>query len=232
LAGLLITGIVSGTTLWVTSLQKDKELEIQRLKNDSELHTTRGELIFKNIHLLTSADSDEKQFAVAAMVWTLGRDEADRLLASIQQFGPTEVQSFVKSARGEIQTANLTRDARLKDWAGRWLHTFTSTTFGSYSGEMVLQVGDAGIVSGTFQAKNKTITGSLYEGTLSEDGTLLTGRWRNSAGKGQEGRFFFELSSDGKASHFAGSYSMYDTPVQKGSSNTWSGVKIKGADAN
>lgn len=225
LAGLLITGVISGTNLWVSSLQKEKELEIQRLKNDADRQTSRGELIFKNIRLLNSVDPKEQKFALAALVWTLGRDEADRLLASIQQFGPADVQPTARTARGEIQQADLAREAKVRSWTGKWKHTFTST-LGQFSGEMTLRVSDAGVVSGDYEVRNNTIKGQIYAAKLSEDGTILTGTWKNNASGGQNGRFYFEIVSDGKPPRFSGSYSMYDSTPQKGSSNIWSGEKI------
>jgi len=67
---LLITGIISGTNIYVTSLQKDKELEIQHLKNNSDQKLGRGQLIFTNIKQLNSADPNEKKLAISALIWT------------------------------------------------------------------------------------------------------------------------------------------------------------------
>jgi hypothetical protein len=225
LAGLLITGLVSGTNIWLSSLQKDKELEIQKLKNDSDRQTTRGDLIFKNIRLLNSSDLKERQFAIAALVWTLGRIEADNLLASIQQFGPEEAQPTARKARNEIRQAELVHEARAKSWTGKWKHSFAASV-GQGTGHMALRADDAGVMSGDFDA-GSNVTGQIIRGTLSEDGSILTGTWTNNVAGGQSGRFYFELTGDQTSPRFRGSYSMRDSAPSKNSPNTWSGEKVR-----
>ena len=99
---VLITGIVSGVTIYTTSEQKQREIEIQELKNEADRKTSRGELVFKNIGLLNSKDSNEQKLAVAALVYTLGQVEAQKLLTTVQTVGPDAVRNVVKNARSEI----------------------------------------------------------------------------------------------------------------------------------
>ncbi len=228
---MLISGIISFTQIYTTwlqndqelkiqSLQKQKELEIQHLKNEADAKLGRGQLIFANIERLNSPDADAKKLAISALIWTLGNNEADKLFSFIQQYGSASIQNVAASARTDIQKAKLVSEARIIAWNGNWTHAFTSD-LGRFEGLMKISVDDSGLASGEFNANDKTVIGSL-KGSLSDDGKILVGTWRNTK---QNGRFYFELLNIEDAIGFRGNYSMSEAQPEKGASLTWTGKK-------
>jgi len=107
-------------------------------------------------------------------------------------------------------------------------HTFTSSS-DDFAGKIVLRSTESGVV-GEFDVKDKSIKG-LVEGTLSDDASILSGTWKNSAGSSQRGNFFFHLNKDNNTWAFRGNYSTFKEPFtlgalsNKGSGNTWTGTK-------
>ena len=127
-ASVLITAIIGGVNVYTTHVQKRSELRAQELKNQTDLTTSRGELVFKNISLLNSQKPGEQKLAVAALIFTLGESEAEKLLASVQMFGPNDAQNLAMTAREDISIARSQRSINSKLWQGKWRFSFAGKT--------------------------------------------------------------------------------------------------------
>lgn len=209
-AGVLITAIISATNIYTTFIQRDKELEIQSKKNSSDQKIAHGQMILANIKQLNSDQPNERELAVAAIVWTLGQDEADKLFSSVEQFGPSEVQDVAQSARATIANA--------KAWEGNWKHSFSGSR-GTFHGNMTLRSQEVGAIVGEYEIHG-SVKG-VVSGTLTEDGRVLNGRWERA---GQRGRFFFEIDQDKRSFH--GKYSMLEGDPRSQSGQDWTGTKL------
>jgi hypothetical protein len=220
---LLITGIISGVNIYDTNVQKQKELEIQTLKYKSDTQISRGELVFKNITLLNSQNPKEQKLAVAALVWTLGKDDAGKLLESVQTFGPNDVQSLARDARNEISNAEIQRKTNISLWQGKWRFRFAGSKSTTLTGGLHFEFDQDGRGRGDFSIDSSPVQGKIQTAELSDDGTIMKGTWSNSAK--QSGQFYFQLSAGGSPPEFSGMYSMDAARPASGSANTWSGTK-------
>jgi hypothetical protein len=221
---VLITGIISGVSIYNTNVQKQKELEIQKLKNESDRQTSRGELIFKNITLLNSQNLKEQKLAVATLIWTLGQEEAEKLLQSVEMFGSNDVKDAARNARNEISNAPLQRSKNINLWQGKWRFSFAGSSSTTRTGDLLFEVDRDGKVRGEFSIdSNPPVQGKIPTAELSDDGTIMRGTWSNSAK--ERGQFYFQLNTSGSRAEFSGMYSMGTAGPVSGSPNTWTGTK-------
>jgi hypothetical protein len=219
-AGVIITAIISLTNIYTTSVQKNKELQLQELKNESDQRFSRGQMILANIKQLNSPDENEKKLVVATLIWTLGPKEAEKLFSSIQQFGPSEAQPAAQSARAQIQDAKIEIQERVRAWSGKWKHTLDGRR-GVLGGDMTIRSTSSGELMGEYITEGGRLTGKI-SGLLSEDGRLLTGNWHNSAR--QRGIFHLTLAEDGQA--YQGTY-VISEGSSRGRSGSWQGKRAE-----
>jgi hypothetical protein len=201
--------------LRIQELSAENQLRIQESKNRSDEEISRAQLILVHIKQFNNPDEPERKLAASAFILALGEEKANELFKVVRATGTKTAEDTATKGQEQIE-AN--RKARLIAWNGIWSHTFTSS-FGEFTGSMTLEAKDDGRVSGTFDAKSKSLQGSI-SGQLSYDRTVMKGDWQNSLG--QRGHLLFILNSD---STFEGNYSVFEADPVRGSSLRWTGSK-------
>jgi hypothetical protein len=203
--------------LRIQELSAENQLKIQDSKNKSDENISRAQLILTHINQINNPDANERQLATSAFILALGLEKAKELFDVIEKNGSSVAKEAANQGQKEIEDV---RQVRLMAWNGRWSHTFTSS-LGEFTGSMTLETKDDGSVAGSFDAKNRSILGSI-RGQLSYDRTIMKGDWQNNLG--QRGHLLFILNSD-QPSTFEGNYSLFEAEPAQGASLRWKGSK-------